>query len=364
MIREPESISITKRAKQIPNSIILSIGDVHFNTSHEIVNFVCEKLKDGWTHYISSDGLEELRNKIIEVKKYKNYSPDNLIITPGAKQAIFYVLKAIDLNKVYTLEPTWLGYKYTVDLLGKEYNGINIYDEYWLDNLKKKDFDVLIINNPNNPNGKILNNEEMKQIVDICKDKQAYLISDEIYDVYDYNGNYCSYCNFDYDKIVIINGFSKSFAMTGWRIGYILTRNETLYRLISIINQNIATCVSTASQFAALKALETSKNEEYSKYYYENYKLILDNFPEQNEILCGGIYTFIDLEHYNIRLDGVKFSEELLNKKNVAVVPGEAYGQNFRNYIRVAFAVSKEKLTLGVNRIKEYISEVKGHDII
>ena len=333
----------------------LSIGDTHFPLP-ESISKRFNKLPDLSSHYSSGQGIYDLRRSIS--KEYYGYLPENVLVVPGLKQGFFYALEAISENKLVVLEPAWLGYKATATLSGYDYLGINSYEYNWLSKLSLADIDVLLICEPNNPDGRLFTKDSLIKIRTIVEEKKSWVILDIIYERFLYDENVSELLNLfsDYPKLIIGNGFSKSHAMTGFRLGYLLSKNQYLINLMVKIQQNLATCPSTFAQYLIAPDINPSEINDYSKYYSNNRTEVLNIFPEWKQFIPdGGFYYFVDLRIYDI-LDAENFCLFAINKHGIALVPGAAYGSDFNSYVRVSFSLETKTLIKGLKKLKIIIS--------
>ena len=350
-IKPSKSVSILSKAKKLIEQgvdvIPLSVGDTHFSPPQSIVNNI-NNAPTNYSHYTIPKGIEQLRHQI--ANKY-NHTLENVTLTNGVKQGIFYVLQSLREDKVAILEPAWLGYQTTATICNKSTTSINTHSKNWIDQLHKSDFNILILCSPNNPDGKVFSKDEINNILSICKDKNAWVIFDNIYHVYDYSGKYKP---FDYNKLIITGGFSKSHAVTGFRLGYIICNNQEINHKIDLLNQNIATCAPSISQYALLNLHKHEDSVyEFSKYYKENRDLVSNVIPEFEPYKPdGGFYYFIDVSKFGFT-DGDKFCNEILDTHKIALVPGSAYG-NFPHYIRMSFSVDRKTLMNGLESLKSF----------
>ena len=332
----------------------LSIGDTHFTLPKSISKRLT-KLPELSTHYSSGQGIFELRESISKV--YDNYHPKDVLIVPGLKQGLYYALEAINKNKLVVLEPAWLGYKATATLSGYDYLGINSYQKNWLSKLSTVDIDVLLLCEPNNPDGKIYSKDTLFKIKAIVEQKKSWLIIDNIYQRFSYDNNVSEIINLfkDYPKLIIGNGFSKSHAMTGFRLGYLLSKDPTLIDIMTKIQQNLATCPSTFAQYLLTPNIHPPEIAVFSEYYTTNRVEVLNVFPEWEEFLPkGGFYFFVNLSIYGIK-DAEKFCLYAINHHGIAMVPGIAYGEDFSSYIRISFSIERSLLIKGLRKLKEII---------
>ena len=333
----------------------LSIGDTHFSLA-ESISKRFNKLPELSSHYSSGQGIYDLRKSIS--KEFDEYHPEDVLVVPGLKQGFYYALEAINKNKLVVLEPAWLGYKATAVLSGYDYLGINSYKKDWLSKLSSADIDVLLLCEPNNPDGKLFTKDSLIKIKTIVEEKNSWIILDIIYERFLYDNNVSELLNLfkDYPKLIIGNGFSKSHAMTGFRLGYLLSKNQDLINLMVKIQQNLATCPSTFAQYLIAPDINPPEINDYVTYYSNNRREVLNIFPEWKDFLPdGGFYYFVDLRVYDI-LDAEKFCLFAINKHGIALVPGAAYGSDFNSYVRISFSLETKKLIKGLKKLKYIIN--------
>jgi len=355
------SMEITQLARDMKASgkdiISLSIGDPHFPITEAIRMSLNQAICDNKSHYLDSKGIFELRDKIANNYRNNQIKPENVLVVPGVKQGLFYLLSVLDGQMVLVLEPAWLGYKNTVHITGKTFKSINTHEEDWIEKLKRSDFDILIFCSPNNPDGRIFSSIECMEIVEIVRQNNAFLIADEVYSKFSYSKEHFSVSRVDdLGKIFILNGFSKSHAMTGFRIGYIASVEQQILKLCNLMQQHIATCVHSLSQFAAL-GFDEAENEisKMRDYYLSNKEIIKKMIPNAEKYEpAGGFYYFMNLKYFGIT-NGTKFCSSFLKDKGVSLVPGAAYGNEFSSFVRISFCIEKELLHEGVKRLSDYL---------
>ena len=328
--------------------ISFGVGDTHFSPPPTVLNNINDSPKD-FSHYTRSKGIDSLREEL--AKKY-NTNTVNISITSGVKQGLLYSLLSLEGSEVCVLEPSWLGYKATISICNKNTTTVNLYEIDWIDKLTKSNFQILILCSPNNPNGKVFSQQEINEITSICTKKNAWIIFDNIYSLYDYSGKYKI---FEYNKLIIAGGFSKSHAVTGFRIGYIVCEDKKTHTRIDLLNQNIATCAPSISQYA-LRNLANHQEAiyRYASYYKKNRNLISEKIPEFESFKPdGAFYYFVDISKFGFK-SGEVFCNNILNEQKVALVPGNAYG-NFPTFVRLSFSVDREILSEGLDRLKKFL---------
>jgi len=365
MIPSSKTMEINSKAKEMIKKgidvINLTAGEPDFKTPESILKYAKKALDEGYTKYTDARGILELREKVAEFygKRYNiKISCDEVVITNGAKQGIYNALLSIldDEDEVIILTPAWVSYIPQVLLC----NGRPIKIETYLedsfipdvDKIKKKisrKTKAIIINSPNNPTGTVYPPEVLRCISELTSKYGLFVISDEIYSELVYEGTYHSTLEFfDRDKLIVVNGFSKSHAMTGWRIGYVIAPKE-ISEAIAKIQSHTTSNVNSITQRAVLKAFEVDishMREEFKKrknaVSKELKKIGLD-FVEPK----GAFYFFFKTPY-----DDVIFCNDLLVAKKVALVPGTSF--EYPGFARLSFAVSLDTLKEGMRRIYEF----------
>ncbi len=361
---------IIERVKDV---ISLGVGEPDFQVDWVIREEAIYCIEKGYTNYTSNQGLIELREEISKnIKKNYNiyYDPETeIMITCGVSQALDIALRTI-LNygdEIIIPEPCYVAYKplailaYANPVVIKTHEENNFKID--LDHLRKlitPRTKAIIINYPNNPTGKSYSKNELKELAEIAEEYDLYIISDEIYDKLTYNGKHIPVAKFIKDRVVYLNGFSKSFAMTGFRIGYVCCNEKILKNMLKI-HQYSMLCAPTISQYAAIEALRNEEKilsrilPEYKARRNYVYKRLIE-MGFKTILPDGAFYIFPKIENLNV--DAEKFSEELLFKKHVAVVPGNAFGDDYIKYIRISYANNMEKLKIAMDKIEEYVKEL------
>lgn len=343
------------RARKAAGKKVLSLalGEPDFKTPNFILNATKEALDNGFTGYSTPQGLIELREAIAMdfKKRYNaNYNSDEIIIFPGAKAAIFGALASIlkPNDEVIILSPYYVSYPAIIKLA--EYDAkiidIPVNNDFSIpiDKIKhsiNENTKCIILNYPNNPTGSLISKEEIKEINEIVVKHNLYLLSDEIYDQMTFEGEFTSFSSYEEikDNLILINGYSKTYSMTGFRVGYILASKEVIER-INLINQNINTNTNTFVQKGLLSIYENNNDHIIS--YNKLLKERVDYFHKAvNEISFlsgikpnGGFYYFINIS--KTKMSSIDFSNYLIEKHGVVVTPGIAFGNAFDDHIRVS----------------------------
>jgi aminotransferase len=361
---------------EMDDVISLGVGEPDFVTPWNVREAGIYSLEQGHTHYSSNAGFIELRR---EISKYLyrrfslNYNPENeIIVTVGGSEGIDIALRALvgPGDEVIVPEPSFVAYKGCTAFTGATAKVLNLKaeDEFKLTpkaleaaiTPKTK---VVIIPFPNNPTGAIMTRTELAEIVEVLKDKDIIAISDEIYSELCYGEKHVSIASFPEmkDKTLVINGFSKSYAMTGWRLGYICG-HSILIEAMKKIHQYALMCSPTTAQYAAIEALKSGDGsvEEMCKEYNRRRRVLLNGFRKIG-LDCfeplGAFYIFPSIQSTGITSD--EFCEQLLINEKVLVIPGNAFGECGEGFVRVCYASSMEDIVEALKRIERFINRLK-----
>ena len=361
---------------EMEDVVSLGIGEPDFVTPLKIREAGIHSLEQGHTHYSANAGMKELR---YEIAKYVfdnynvKYNPeDEILVTVGASEGIDLPLRAIleEGDEVIIPEPSFVAYKgcvitsngKPVILKLEEKNKFKIIPSE-LEKLITEKTKVVIIPFPNNPTGSVMTKEELKGIVDVLKDKNIIILSDEVYSKLTYGFKHTSLASFDEikDKVVYINGFSKSHAMTGWRLGYICCHKDLLKHMLKI-HQYALMCSPTIAQHAGMEALRTCDKDvdDMVEEYNKRRKFLLNGLRELG-LTCfepeGAFYLFPNITSTNLTSE--EFCERLLLEQKVLVVPGTAFGECGEGFIRATYASSLDNIKEALKRIKIFVEGLK-----
>ncbi|MHA1902539.1 MAG: pyridoxal phosphate-dependent aminotransferase [Candidatus Thorarchaeota archaeon] len=351
------------------------IGQPDFPTPPNIVKAAHDALKSGHTRYTSSRGILPLLDAIQDTYSNRGLEIDgrkNVIVTPGAKMALFGgFLATVDSgDDILLLSPAWPTYRVMTRAVGAKPVDVHTTEGYVLDEeeLKArvtKTVTVLVINSPNNPTGGILTKENMKLILDLAEDNDFVVFSDEIYESLVYNGvKQTSMLEIDpsMEHSLVISGFSKSYAMTGWRLGYAIGNPETIDNLVRI-QQNTTSCATAFVQYAGVAALKGNQSSiEMMKSEYERRRnQILRLLCEIDGIQClsppGAFYAFPDFSVYD--LSSSTLAELILKKTGVVTTPGKAFGARYDNHLRFSYATDPDTIEEGLTKLKEFMPSIR-----
>jgi len=361
---------------EMDDVISLGVGEPDFVTPWNVREAGIYSLEQGHTHYSSNAGFIELRT---EISKYLNrrfnlnYDPENqILVTVGGSEGIDIALRALvgPGDEVIVPEPSFVAYKGCTAFTGATAKVLNlkVEDKFKLtpealEAAITPRTKVVIIPFPNNPTGAIMTRDELAAIVEVLKDKNIIAISDEIYSELCYGDKHVSIASFPEmkEKTLVINGFSKSYAMTGWRLGYICG-HQILIDAMKKIHQYAIMSSPTTAQYAAIEALKSgdSSVEEMSREYNRRRRVLVDGFRRIG-LECfeplGAFYIFPSIKATGITSD--EFCEQLLVKEKVLVIPGTAFGDCGEGFIRVCYASSMDDIIEALKRIERFVNTMK-----
>lgn len=360
-------------AKQYSDVIDFTLGDPDIPTPEPICWAAYNAAKVGRTHYAPNAGLPALREVIAkQVTKESGiqYETNNVAVTVGATEAVYLSFMACinPGDEVIILAPYWVQYENIVKLLGGKPVIVDTFKEDFEPDIKaiqtaiNERTKAIVFNSPNNPSGYIYKDSFLKELAERSIANHLLIFDDEAYRSLVYDGEYPSiakYCK--KEDIVIINSFSKQFAMTGWRVGYVVAEEGFINAVVKF-QQNIAVCVSTPNQYAAIEAItNTDKYAGGIKDVFQKRRDVLTKELKKIEGIkfqapAGTFYAFIDIS--STGMDSKTFCFSLLEKQHVAVIPGLAFGEAFDNYIRLAFTLNEDKIIEGIKRISSFISSI------
>ncbi|KAI3350300.1 pyridoxal phosphate-dependent aminotransferase [Clostridium botulinum] len=383
------TLEITAKAKALKNEgidvVSFGAGEPDFNTPQNIINAAIKAMEEGKTKYTPAGGILELKEVICRKFKKDNnleYKTSQITISTGAKQCLANVFMAI-LNpgdEVLIPVPYWVSYPELVKLA----DGVPVFVEtvkennykYTIEDLEKyvtNKTKAILLNSPNNPTGTIYHEEELKEIASFAKKHDIFIVSDEIYEklIYD-NEEHISIASLSedaYKRTIVINGVSKTYAMTGWRLGYVAA-DEKVTKLMTSIQSHMTSNVNSITQYAAIEAISGPEEEleKMIKEFENRRNFMLDKLSKINELSVlrpnGAFYIMVNIEKYlnttfkgNSITNSVEFSKVLLEEEKVAVIPGSGFG--LENYIRLSYATSMDIIEKGIDRLSIFLSKIK-----
>lgn len=364
-------------AAEMDDVISLGVGEPDFQTPWHIRQAGIKSLQDGKTKYTSNWGLIELRKAVASYMKEQTgvtYDPQReVLISVGGSEAIDAAIRAIVGNgdEVLIVEPSFVCYNPIVKLAGgipvsiptKAENRFRLTAEELKSHITDKT-KLLILPYPGNPTGAIMERQDLEAIADVLRDTQIAVISDEIYSELTYTGNrHCSISSIDgmADRTVVINGFSKAYSMTGWRMGYACGPEPILSQMTKI-HQFAIMSAPTTSQYAAIEALKNGRQdiERMVEEYDMRRRLMVNGFRSLG-LECfepqGAFYAFPSIKSTGMTSE--EFCEKLLYSKKVAIVPGNAFGLSGEGYVRASYCYSVDHIKEALKRIGEFLEEIK-----
>ena len=362
---------------EMPEAISLGVGEPDFDTPWHIRAEGIYALEKGKTFYTSNSGLLELRQEICAwyARKYDvHYNPrTETVMTVGGSEGIDIALRAMldPGDEVIIPEPCYVSYLPCVQLIGgvpvtielKNENEFRLTAQELLDAITDKT-KVLILAYPSNPTGAIMTKEDLEPIAKICQEKDIFVISDEIYSELTYGDQtHCSIASLPgmRDRTIVINGFSKAYAMTGWRLGYALAPEPIAVQMTKI-HQFAIMCAPTVRQYAAVEAIKNGDDDidKMRTSYNQRRRFLLNAFREMN-LPCfepkGAFYVFPCIKEFGITSD--EFATRLIHEEELAVVPGTAFGDCGEGFLRISYAYSIDQLREAMIRMERFITKLR-----
>ena len=364
-------------ASEIKDAISLGVGEPDFDTPWHIREEGIYSLERGKTYYTSNAGLLELRKEISNYTKTKyNIEYDykkEILVTVGGSEAIDVALRSViePGDEVIIPNPCYVSYEPCTIMAGGTPITINLKTENEF-RLQPEELEavitpkskVIILNYPNNPTGAIMEYEDLKKICDVIIKHDLLVISDEIYAELTYSGKpHVSIASLPgmRERTIVVNGFSKAFSMTGWRLGYAMGP-EAILRQMTKIHQFCIMCAPTNSQYAAIEALKNGDDDVISmrNSYDERRRFLIDWFNKMNIPMftpLGAFYIFPDIREF--KMTSEEFALKLLNEEKVVVVPGTAFGKSGEGFVRISYAYSIDDLKKALERIEKFVNNFR-----
>lgn len=359
-----------------PEVISLGVGEPDFDTPWHIREEGIYSLERGRTFYTSNSGLKDLRNEISAYLKRRcqvEYDPEKeIMVTVGGSEAIDIGLRAV-LNpgeEVIIPQPSYVSYEPCTILAGgtpviinlQEKNEFRLTKEELLEAITPKT-KVLILPFPNNPTGSVMRREDLEAIAEVCIEKDILVMSDEIYSELTYGAEHVTIASLPgmRERTILINGFSKAYAMTGWRLGYACAPKIILEQMLKI-HQFAIMCAPTTSQYAAVEALKNGDKDvkQMKESYNQRRRFLVHTFRKMG-LKCfepfGAFYVFPSIKELGMTSD--EFAMQLLKREKVAVVPGTAFGSCGEGFLRISYAYSLEELKHATDRLARFVEEIR-----
>lgn len=378
-IKPSLTFAISAKAKEMKARglpvVSFGAGEPDFDTPPHVKEAAILAIKEGFTKYTQTSGMPELKEAICAKFRRDNaleYKNENILVSAGAKQCLYNCFQVLldPGDRVIIPTPYWVSYEEMVVLAGGVCDFVKSpsfkIDKNALINALTPRTKVLILNSPSNPTGAVYSQKELVEIAEICKKHSLYVISDEIYEALIYDKKHFSIAQVDDEmkkRTVVVNGVSKSYAMTGWRIGYCAAEKEII-KAASNLQDHVTSNACSISQKAAIAALNgpqdiviTMKNTYRKR---RDYLVGRINAIKGLDVAMpdGAFYAFVDVSKlYNEKIaDSFAFCDALLDTQYVAAIPGGAFGDN--DYIRLSFATSDENIKTGIDRIAAFVGEL------
>ena len=361
---------------EMKDAISLGVGEPDFDTPWHIREEGIYSLEKGRTFYTSNAGLKELRVEICNYLQRRlgleYHFNDEIIVTVGGSEAIDLAIRAmIDPgDEVLVPQPSFVSYIPCVQLAYgkpvpielKEENNFKLTKDEILEKITDKT-KLLVLPFPNNPTGATLDRKDLEEIAEVCIDKDIFVLSDEIYSELTYNGEHVSIACIPgmRERTVLINGFSKAYAMTGWRLGYAAAPAVIMKQMIKI-HQFAIMCAPTTSQYAAISALRNGDDDvmKMREEYNERRRYLVHRFKEMG-LQCfepfGAFYIFPSIQEFSMTSE--EFANRFLREEKVAVVPGTAFGACGEGFLRISYAYSLDNLKMALERLEHFIAHLR-----
>jgi aspartate aminotransferase len=360
-----KAAKMTAEGRKIIN---FGVGEPDFTTPAGEINYAFEKAKEGFTHYTPSKGYVELRTKIAKKinNNIHNLNSENIIVTP-TKFAINLAIMAIadEGDEIIIPEPYFLSYPEICRIYGVKPVEVPSNDDFSLDlegieNSITPRTKGIIISNPANPTGKVFSTEEIKALQKLCIDEGIYFIQDQIYEELVFEGKIQDIIEMDQEMrhTILISGFSKSYAMTGWRIGYLASSREFISAVDKLQQQTI-TCAPSISQMAAIYAMDDEESPKAMKEVFRKRRELVCNLISEIKGLNlikpeGAFYVF---PSYDLNISSVEFCKQILDSKGLLLTPGSAFGKQGEGHFRISYALSEDKLKEGIALLASFMDE-------
>ncbi len=361
-------------AEQYDDVIKLTVGEPNFDTPVNIKEAAKAAIDAGFTHYAPNAGLKELREAI--ANRYSGYSKDytyeNVMVTVGAMEAISLSMLATvnPGDEVIVPDPCFPNYIGQIMIAGAKPVSVPVYEENDF-NIRAEDIEkaitpkirAILLNSPSNPLGSVMSREEIVKIAELVEKHDLIVYSDEVYDRIIFDGmEYFSMAQIPEvrDRVLIINSFSKSYAMTGWRVGYVVGDKKIISNMPKL-QEGIVSCVPTFTQKAAIEAISGTQDtvKQMVKDYARRRDIVIDGLNNIPGITCkkspGSFYAFPNIKSFG--KSSQEFAEELVREAGVVAVPGSAFGNMGEGYLRIVFANSDENLKEAIRRIAEHVKK-------
>jgi aspartate aminotransferase len=378
-LRPSATEEVDREVKQMRHAgindiVSLGVGEPCFDTPQNIKEASCKALMDGETKYQPTGGAYVLREAICSKLARENgihISVDEVLVTAGAKFAIYLVFQATlqQGDRVMLLDPAWVSYEAAALMAGADVvrvptnAGSGFQPDFgMIEKAIDKRVKIIVVNSPCNPTGAVFPRQSLSRLAKIAREAEALLLSDEVYEYQLYDGEHYS-PGADYDNVITVNAFSKSHAMTGWRLGYVTGPPDVLEGMTKIY-QHSTSCVTAFAQYGAVEALQSAASRmavtEMREGYRRRGKLMvtLINESEAFQLKYPPTGAFYCFPSYQAEISSVELATRLLREVHVATVPGIAFGANGEGHLRLSYATSEEDITEAFRRMAEFFGRL------
>lgn len=365
-------------ASTMKDVVSFTVGEPDFYTPRNIIDAAIKSLNEGKTHYTLNSGIFPLRQAISSNIK-KDYGLDtdpqkNVIVTAGGMEALMLLMMVIinPGDEVIVSDPHWSNHPRQIQMCGGIPKFVKVYEKdgfvYDPESVKKaigKRTKAILINSPSNPTGGVFDRDTLKELAKIAIDNNLLVISDDVYRRFLYEGTkFESITSFEgmQERTMIMDSCSKSYAMTGWRVGYAVGPDYIISNMVKL-QENVIGCVNTQAQYAALEALEGTQEplKAMINKYAERRELLISGINDIEGLSCdkpkGAFYAFVNIS--KTKMSSEDFSIKLLKETGVVVVPGSGFGEAGEGFIRMSYATSEENIAEGLKRIKKFVQSIK-----
>lgn len=362
--------------RQGKDVVHFEIGDPDFGTPENIVEKTCQALRDGETHYTSSWGLHDFRKAVCDAtERSRGFKPEmgQVLITPGANIIIYYAVRCLvnPGDDVILPDPCFPSYRAVLEFCQVNPIYIPLKEENQF-RMNPDDIEsritprtrMIVINSPHNPCGSVMTHQELDAVYDIAQKHDLYLLSDEVYSRMIYGSEQGFYSPSCRDKCkertLLVNGFSKAFAMTGWRLGCVIGPEDVMEKM-ELLLQTTSSCVTPFIQRAGIEAIEGDSDavDHMMEEYRQRRDILVDGLNSIDGIEClmpgGAFYVFPNIT--GTGMDEVTFANRMLEEAHVALLPGSNFGHQGKGYIRLCYATSRENIEKGIERMKRCLSK-------
>ncbi len=381
------AFSVITKAKKFEKEsgiklVYLQIGEPGFDTPENIKNATIKAVQDNQTHYTPTPGIPQLREAVAKYhSQYSStpYATEDVVVVSGGKPVMFYMINALidEGDEVIVPNPCYPIYESVTEYLGgkvvpvqlKEENGFNFTAEELESKITPKT-KLIIINSPQNPTGGVIPRELMAQIAEIAKKHDLWVLSDEIYDQMVHEGEHVSITSFEGmpERTVVLNGASKTYAMTGYRIGWAVTKNPQMAAYLEQLACNDTSCVNTMTQYAALAALTEEETNPAVAQMLSEYKKRRDLMVELVNAIpgmhChspkGAFYLMVNVREIldKLGITSAELCDKIMREAHVLILPGTVFGKFGDDFVRFSYVSTEENIRDGLSKIKEFIEKI------